>query len=79
MGFEVQSLNNNKTNNLVNPSYSVHICCVATESNVIALGSGRLSQTQPPRAVLGLSVGFCLMSPVPLLAAISHSVSSPLP
>ena len=33
------TVNNNKTNNLVNPSYSVHICCVATESNVIALGN----------------------------------------
>ena len=48
MGFEVHSLNNNKINSLANPSYSVHICCVATDSNVIAVGYGRMSQTQPP-------------------------------
>lgn len=48
MGFEVHSLHNNKTNSLINLGYSLYICCVATEGNVIALGNGRMSQTQPP-------------------------------
>lgn len=48
VGFEVHSLNNNKTNSLANPSYSVHICCVATESNVITLGYGGCHKHSPP-------------------------------
>lgn len=66
VGFEGHSLNNNKTNTLINLSYSLCICCVATEGNI---GIRVMSQTQLPMLSWEWSIGFCLMFPISLFAA----------